>query len=106
MDKLHWFTRPISPACDQYVQYLLTGPTHRSLTNTGGGYNLGGVDLPHHTPRPSQSTILRFSPKSLAWSQVNHPTFFSNYHKGEQALILVSGTFYSTSTIIYYLSLA
>jgi hypothetical protein len=33
------------------------GPTHRSLTNTGGGYNLGGVDLPHTTPRPSQSAI-------------------------------------------------
>jgi hypothetical protein len=27
------------------------GPTHRSLTDTGGGYNLGGVGLPHRTPR-------------------------------------------------------
>jgi hypothetical protein len=27
------------------------GPTHRSLTDTGGGYNLGGVDLPcTHSP--------------------------------------------------------
>jgi hypothetical protein len=24
-NKLHWFTGPISPACDRYVQYLLTG---------------------------------------------------------------------------------
>jgi hypothetical protein len=26
------------------------GPTHWSLTDTGGGYNLGGAGLPHHTP--------------------------------------------------------
>jgi hypothetical protein len=26
------------------------GPTHRSLTDTGGGYNFGGVGLPHITP--------------------------------------------------------
>jgi hypothetical protein len=25
------------------------GPTHRSLTETAGGYNLGGADLPHTT---------------------------------------------------------
>jgi hypothetical protein len=35
----HWWqttrlSRSISPACDQYAQYLLTGPTHRSLTDT------------------------------------------------------------------------
>jgi hypothetical protein len=29
-------------------------PTHRSLIDTRGGYNLGGVGLLHHTPRPSQ----------------------------------------------------
>jgi hypothetical protein len=39
------------------------GPTHRSLTDTGGGYNLGGASLPHHTPRPFQSTVLHFQPK-------------------------------------------
>jgi hypothetical protein len=26
------------------------GLTHRSLTNTGGGYNLEGADFPHTTP--------------------------------------------------------
>jgi hypothetical protein len=51
-------TRLISPAYDQYVQYLLTGAIHRSLTEIGGGYNLGGAGLPHHTPRPSQPTVL------------------------------------------------
>jgi hypothetical protein len=28
-------------------------PTHRSLNDTGGGYNLGGAVFPHTTPRPS-----------------------------------------------------
>jgi molybdopterin-guanine dinucleotide biosynthesis protein A len=35
--QLHQLTRLISPACDRYIQYLLAGATHRSLTNTGGG---------------------------------------------------------------------
>jgi hypothetical protein len=39
------------------------GPTHRSLTNTGEGYNLGGADLPHHTPQPSQPMVLHFPSK-------------------------------------------
>jgi hypothetical protein len=44
-------TGTISPACDRYVQYLLAGPIERSLIDTGGGYNFGGVDLPHtHSP--------------------------------------------------------
>jgi hypothetical protein len=44
-------TGPTSPARDRYVQYLLAGPTHRSLTDTGGGYNHGGAGLPCiHSP--------------------------------------------------------
>jgi hypothetical protein len=35
-------------------------PNPRSLTNIGGGYNLGGASFPHHTPRPSQLMVLRF----------------------------------------------
>jgi hypothetical protein len=35
-------------------------PTHRSLTNTDGGYNLGGAGFPHHTHCPSRTTVLRF----------------------------------------------
>jgi hypothetical protein len=46
------------------------GPTHRSLTNTGGSYKLGGAGLPHTTLRPSQPTVLPFSPKSLTRSPV------------------------------------
>jgi hypothetical protein len=36
------------------------GPTYRSLTNTGGGYNLGGTSFPHTTPRPSQPAVSTF----------------------------------------------
>jgi hypothetical protein len=31
----------------------LRGSTHRSLTDTGGAYNLGGAGFPHLTPQPS-----------------------------------------------------
>jgi hypothetical protein len=65
------FSGLISPACDRYIQYLLTGPTHRSLIDTGGGYNLKGVGFPLHTPRPYQPTVLRFPPKA--------PRLVSNY---------------------------
>jgi hypothetical protein len=34
---------PISSACNRYVQYLLAGANHRSLTDTSGGYNFGGA---------------------------------------------------------------
>jgi hypothetical protein len=33
------------------------GLTHRSLTDTGGGYNLGGADFLHTTPCPAQPAI-------------------------------------------------
>jgi hypothetical protein len=36
------------------------GPTHWSLTDTSGGYNIEGVDFPHHSSHPYQSTVLRF----------------------------------------------
>jgi hypothetical protein len=46
------------------------GAIHWSLTDMDGGYNLGGVDFPHHTPQPSQPMVLRFPPKGPARSQV------------------------------------
>jgi hypothetical protein len=36
------------------------GPTHRSLTNTGGGYNVGGAGFPHTIFRPSQPVVSPF----------------------------------------------
>jgi hypothetical protein len=41
----------------------LTGPispTHRSLTNIDGGYNLEDASFPHITPRPSQPMVSPF----------------------------------------------
>jgi hypothetical protein len=61
MNKLHQFTGPITPVCSQYVQYLLVRPTHRSLTDTGGGYNLRVSAF--HIPLPDLSN--RLSPLSI-----------------------------------------
>jgi hypothetical protein len=73
---IHWQISYIS-LLGPYHQHVIntfntcsSGSTHRSLTNIGGGYNLGGADLPHHTLRPSQPMILHFSPKGPARSQV------------------------------------
>jgi hypothetical protein len=46
------------------------GPTHRSLTDTGGGYSPEGAGFPHTTPLPSQLMILPFAPKGPARSPV------------------------------------
>jgi hypothetical protein len=44
------FTRPISPACDRYVQYLLTGINPLVLNRHRRG-------LPHRKPQNSHSTL-------------------------------------------------
>jgi hypothetical protein len=67
----------ISPACDRYIQYLLTGPTHWSLINAGGGYNLGGAGFPHTTARPSQPVVSPFhlgAPSGLRLSNHSLPS--------------------------------
>jgi hypothetical protein len=48
------------------------GPTHQSLTDTGGGYNLGGASFPHTTPQPSQPVVSPFhlrAPPGLQFNQ-------------------------------------
>jgi hypothetical protein len=62
---------------DPYLRHVIStfntysrGPTHQSLTDTCGGYNLGGADFSHLPPRPSQPTVLQFPPKGPTWSQV------------------------------------
>jgi hypothetical protein len=48
-------------------------PTHQSLTDTGGGYNLRGAGLPHNTPRLSQPAVSTFhlrAPPSLQFNPV------------------------------------
>jgi hypothetical protein len=50
-----------------YLQHVIStfntcswGPTHQSLSDMDGGYNLGGAGFPHHSPCPSQPTVLHF----------------------------------------------
>jgi hypothetical protein len=49
------------------------GPTERSLTDTGGGYNLEGAGLPHtHSPTFPTSCLpfLLVAPPGLQFNQV------------------------------------
>jgi hypothetical protein len=46
------------------------GPTHQTLTDTGGGYSLEGAGFPHTTPLPSQPTVLPIPPKGPTRSPV------------------------------------
>jgi hypothetical protein len=50
----------------------LRGPTHRSLIDTDGGYNLGDAGLPHTTHRPSQPAVSPFHLSVSPGLQVNH----------------------------------
>jgi hypothetical protein len=76
-----------------YHQYAIStfntrsrGPTHRSLTDIGRGYNIGGASLPHHTPRPFQPIIICFPPKGPVRSQINNLTLPTE-QKGRLTLI-------------------
>jgi hypothetical protein len=47
------FTGPIYQHVIGTFNICSWGPTHRSLTDTGGAYNLEGATFPHHTLWPS-----------------------------------------------------
>jgi hypothetical protein len=49
----------------------LRGPTHRSLTDTGGGYNLGGAGLPHTHSSTFPTSWLHFSLRALLGLEFN-----------------------------------
>jgi hypothetical protein len=79
--------------------------THRSLTNKGGGYNLGGAGLPRITSRPFQPAVSTFylrAPPGLRLIIQQLPTDL----KRDQALNLTGGRLHSTSTVTYHLSIA
>jgi hypothetical protein len=99
----------LTAAIYQYVIGMFNtyswGPTRRLLNNTGNGYNLGGAGFPHHTPRPSQPTVLHFPPKDPTRSQVNHSTLATGL-KEDQTINLTSDTIYLTSIVSYYLCIA
>jgi hypothetical protein len=65
--QLHQLTGPVYQHSIDKFNACSRGSTHRSLTDTGRGNNLGGASFPHHTPR---SMILHFPPKGAARSQV------------------------------------
>jgi hypothetical protein len=80
------------------------GSTHRSLTDTGGGYNLEGVNFLHTTLWPSQLDVSPFhlsAPRSYVIKQL-----ITIWLKGDHALNLVSESIHSTSTVTYNLSIA
>jgi hypothetical protein len=82
--QLHRLTRPIYHHAIGMFNTCSRGPTHWSLTDTGGGY-----------------IHLRALP-SLRLSKQTFPTGL----KEDQTLNLVSGSLHSTSTTIYHLSIA
>jgi hypothetical protein len=87
---LHRFTQSISPACDQYLQYLLAVVTHRSLINTDEGYHLRSLSFSYHCPHRSQPRVLHFplmAPSSLRLTSNHSPT----KPNSEQTLILRVG---------------
>jgi hypothetical protein len=64
-------------ALDPYHQHVIgtfntcsREPTHRSLTDIGGGYNLGGVGLPHTHSPTFPTSCLPFPPKGPVRSLV------------------------------------
>jgi hypothetical protein len=61
----YWWptTRLTGPIYQHVISTFNTcsqGPTHRSLIDTSGGYNLGGADFLYHTLRPSQPVVSAF----------------------------------------------
>jgi hypothetical protein len=69
--QLHQLTGPIYQHAIDTFNACMWGPTHWSLTDTDGGYNLGDAGFPPHTAQPSHPTVLHFPPKGPTRSQVN-----------------------------------
>jgi hypothetical protein len=97
LDLYHWYAIGTFNTC-------LRGLNHRSLTNTGGAYNLRGVGLPRTTPRPYQPAVSTFhlrAPPDLRLIIQQLPTDLER----DQALNLMSGSLHSTSTVTYHLNI-
>jgi hypothetical protein len=75
------------------------GPTHRSLTDTGGAYNLRGYDFPYHTTYLSQPTVLHFHLRALAGLRLTNQPLPTEI-KREETLNLASESPHTTSTTI------
>jgi hypothetical protein len=72
----NWLLDLLSPYHRHAIDTFNTcsrGPTHRSLTNSGGGYSLEGASFPRTTLRPSQPAVFTFhlrAPPDLQFNQV------------------------------------
>jgi hypothetical protein len=80
-------------------------PTHQSLTDIGGGYNLGGVSFLHTTLRHSQSMISTIHLRAPFGLRLSNQLLSFDL-KREQTLNFASGSLHSTSTVTYHLSIA
>jgi hypothetical protein len=57
-----------------------------ALTNTSGGYNLGGVGFPHTTPWPSQPTVSPFHLRALPSLHFKHKPSIKPKFKFKEAM--------------------
>jgi hypothetical protein len=105
MNMLHQFNGLISLTCDQYVQYLLTGPTHRSLTDIDEGLRHWRSWLTTSLSPSFLTDDPPLSPKGPTWSQVNKSNHSPSKPKSDQTLISLVGLLNSPSTIVYPLSI-
>jgi hypothetical protein len=76
------------------------GPTHRSLTDTGGGYNLRGASFPRTTLQPSQLAVSTFHQRVSPDLQFNPilPKIPKFKFKG-----LMTGTWSFDHSVIYHI---
>jgi hypothetical protein len=99
------FIGPISPACDRYVQYLLTGANPSVLNRHRRGLQPCRCRFFTYHSLTFPTSCLPFplkAPLGLRLSKKHLPTNLER----EQALNLMSGSLHSISTISYHLSIA
>jgi hypothetical protein len=65
----------------------LWGPTHRSLTDTCRGYNLGGASFAHTTPQPSHLAVSTLHLRALPGLELNHIPPINTKFKSEEPMV-------------------
>jgi hypothetical protein len=73
--------------------------THRSLTDTGRGYNLGGAGFLYHTPRPSQPGVFAFHLRAPPSLQLNQ---FHQWFQGSSFMEPMAAMWSSDHSAIYH----
>jgi hypothetical protein len=75
------------------------GLTHRSLTNTGRGYNLEGAGFPHTTHQPSQPMVFTFHLRAPPGLQFNHKPSIKPKFKFKEPM---AASWSSNHSVIYH----